>query len=118
MSETIEQLQERIRILTGLRDGTTSVYGKDGRYYCSFCGKDQREIKKLIAGPAVMICDECVDLCREIIGTEQSRDAEKAETVSRETRPDPWSPEAIAELSEEAFNKILGDLIHIRLSRS
>ncbi len=35
--------------------------------YCSFCGKSQHEVSKLIAGPKAFICDECVDLCREII---------------------------------------------------
>lgn len=35
--------------------------------YCSFCGKSQHEIKKLIAGPTCFICNECVDLCSEII---------------------------------------------------
>ena len=34
--------------------------------YCSFCGKSQHEVKKLIAGPSVYICNECVDLCNEI----------------------------------------------------
>jgi ATP-dependent Clp protease ATP-binding subunit ClpX len=34
---------------------------------CSFCGKSQEEVKKLIAGPAVYICDECIELCNEII---------------------------------------------------
>jgi len=37
---------------------------------CSFCGKNQKQIKKLIAGPDVYICDECVDLCNEIIEEE------------------------------------------------
>ncbi|NCN26685.1 ATP-dependent Clp protease ATP-binding subunit ClpX [bacterium] len=41
---------------------------------CSFCGKSQREVKKLIAGPSVYICDECVALCNEIILEENSRD--------------------------------------------
>ena len=36
--------------------------------YCSFCGKSQREVRKLIAGPTVFICDECVELCLDIIG--------------------------------------------------
>ena len=46
--------------------------------YCSFCGKSQHEVKKLIAGPSVFICDECVDLCNDIIREEaQSTDAEK-----------------------------------------
>ncbi|WP_300662562.1 ClpX C4-type zinc finger protein, partial [Hydrogenophaga sp.] len=35
--------------------------------YCSFCGKSQHEVKKLIAGPSVFICDECIDLCNDII---------------------------------------------------
>ena len=38
---------------------------------CSFCGKDQREVRKLIAGPTVFICDECVDLCADIIREEE-----------------------------------------------
>ena len=38
--------------------------------HCSFCGKDQHEVKKLIAGPSVFICDECVDLCNDIIREE------------------------------------------------
>ena len=38
--------------------------------YCSFCGKSQHEVKKLIAGPSVFICDECIDLCNEIVHDE------------------------------------------------
>jgi len=37
--------------------------------YCSFCGKSQHEVRKLIAGPTVFICDECVELCMDIIRT-------------------------------------------------
>jgi len=50
--------------------------GKDGNddsgklLYCSFCGKSQHEVRKLIAGPSVFICDECVDLCNDIIREE------------------------------------------------
>lgn len=40
--------------------------------YCSFCGKSQHEVKKLIAGPSVFICDECIDLCNDIIRDEMS----------------------------------------------
>lgn len=46
---------------------------KDGSgklLYCSFCGKSQHEVRKLIAGPSVYICDECVDLCNDIIREE------------------------------------------------
>jgi ATP-dependent Clp protease ATP-binding subunit ClpX len=38
--------------------------------YCSFCGKSQHEVKKLIAGPSVFICDECIDLCNDIVRDE------------------------------------------------
>lgn len=53
--------------------------------YCSFCGKSQHEVRKLIAGPQVYICDECVDLCNDIIREEikdisPKRDAEKLPT--------------------------------------
>jgi ATP-dependent Clp protease ATP-binding subunit ClpX len=49
--------------------------------YCTFCGKSQHEVKKLIAGPSVFICDECIDLCNEIIrdelpGLESAKDKE------------------------------------------
>ena len=43
---------------------------------CSFCGKSQRQVKKLIAGPGVYICDECIDLCNEIIEEELSQSSE------------------------------------------
>ncbi|MFA5632837.1 MAG: ClpX C4-type zinc finger protein, partial [Porticoccaceae bacterium] len=43
--------------------------------YCSFCGKSQHEVRKLIAGPSVFICDECVDLCNDIISEEIQEDA-------------------------------------------
>ncbi|MGB1192396.1 MAG: ClpX C4-type zinc finger protein, partial [Pseudomonadales bacterium] len=45
--------------------------GDNGKLlYCSFCGKSQHEVRKLIAGPSVFICDECVDLCNDIIREE------------------------------------------------
>ena len=46
--------------------------GKDNKntLYCSFCGKSQHEVRKLIAGPTVFICDECVELCMDIINEE------------------------------------------------
>src|SRR4051812_50083476 len=43
---------------------------------CSFCGKSQKQVKKLIAGPGVYICDECIDLCNEIIEEELSEGTE------------------------------------------
>ena len=48
--------------------------------YCSFCAKSQQEVKKLIAGPSVFVCDECVELCNDIIKEEvQEREAESGE---------------------------------------
>jgi len=51
-----------------LSDTTTN--SSDKVLYCSFCGKSQHEVKKLIAGPSVFICDECIDLCTDIIQEE------------------------------------------------
>jgi len=48
---------------------TTSGDSKN-TLYCSFCGKSQHEVRKLIAGPTVFICDECVELCMDIIREE------------------------------------------------
>ena len=48
--------------------------------YCSFCGKSQHEVKKLIAGPSVFICDECVDLCNDIIREEIHEKGDDAES--------------------------------------
>lgn len=47
--------------------------------YCSFCGKSQHEVKKLIAGPSVFVCDECVELCNDIIREETHEAHEEAE---------------------------------------
>lgn len=47
---------------------------------CSFCGKSQNEVKKLIAGPGVYICDECIDLCTDIIEEEKEREQSKKAT--------------------------------------
>ncbi len=52
--------------------------------YCSFCGKSQHEVRKLIAGPTVFICDECVELCMDII-----REEHKTSMVKSEGVPDP-----------------------------
>jgi ATP-dependent Clp protease ATP-binding subunit ClpX len=54
--------------------------------YCSFCGKSQHEVKKLIAGPSVFICDECIDLCTDII-VEEAKNAPKED--AREGLPTP-----------------------------
>jgi len=53
--------------------------------YCSFCGKSQHEVKKLIAGPSVFICDECVELCNDIIREEMQEQA--ASSVNKLPKP-------------------------------
>ncbi|HKJ71579.1 MAG TPA: ATP-dependent Clp protease ATP-binding subunit ClpX [Gammaproteobacteria bacterium] len=50
--------------------------GGEQLLYCSFCGKSQHEVRKLIAGPSVFICDECVDLCNEITAEEEEEAAD------------------------------------------
>ena len=63
----------------------TTDKGSDGNgkvLYCSFCGKSQHEVRKLIAGPSVFICDECVDLCNDII-REEVHEADEADSGDR-----------------------------------
>jgi ATP-dependent Clp protease ATP-binding subunit ClpX len=64
--------------------------------YCSFCGKSQHEVKKLIAGPSVFICDECIDLCNDIIRDETSN----VESVAG-AKSDLPTPHEIAELLDQ-----------------
>jgi ATP-dependent Clp protease ATP-binding subunit ClpX len=52
--------------------------------YCSFCGKSQHEVRKLIAGPSVFICDECIELCNDIIRDEITADTGGAKGVKGE----------------------------------
>ena len=64
-----------------------SSSGDNGKLlYCSFCGKSQHEVRKLIAGPSVFICDECVELCNDIIREEVQ---EHASSVSGKKLPTP-----------------------------
>ncbi len=59
-----------------MTDETTNSGDDGGKLlYCSFCGKSQHEVRKLIAGPSVFICDECVDLCNDIIREEVQESA-------------------------------------------
>jgi ATP-dependent Clp protease ATP-binding subunit ClpX len=51
------------------------------QFFCSFCGKNQKEVKKLIAGPSVYICNECIKLCSEIIEDEEKEKTEESEGV-------------------------------------
>jgi ATP-dependent Clp protease ATP-binding subunit ClpX len=66
-----------------------------GQLTCSFCGKSQREVRKLIAGPTVYICDECIRLCTDIIEEESER-----ETTSRDPRKLPSPQEITAFLDQ------------------
>src|SRR5574343_1222427 len=61
-------------------DGMSKATGSDSKntLYCSFCGKSQHEVRKLIAGPTVFICDECVELCMDIIREETKATGLKA----------------------------------------
>ena len=65
----------------------SKVDGNDSKntLYCSFCGKSQREVRKLIAGPTAFVCDECVELCMDIIGEENKSSL----TKSRDGIPTP-----------------------------
>jgi len=56
--------------------------------YCSFCGKSQHEVRKLIAGPSVFICDECVELCNDIIREEVQDGSEPTEAKSKFPKPE------------------------------
>ena len=79
----------------------TTKQGKGGNgdrlLYCSFCGKSQHEVRKLIAGPSVFICDECVDLCNDIIREEVQ---EKSGSGSSSKLPTPHE-----------INRILNDYV-------
>ena len=59
-----------------MSDDTRSRNEEGKLLYCSFCGKSQHEVRKLIAGPSVFICDECVELCNDIIREELEDKAE------------------------------------------
>ena len=61
---------------------------KDKSLFCSFCGKNQHEVKKLIAGPSVFICDECIDLCTDII-KEEIKAADSKKSVDTDYIPKP-----------------------------
>jgi len=68
--------------------------------YCSFCGKSQHEVKKLIAGPSVFVCDECIELCNEII-----RDELPATTESKDAKSELPTP---SEIKANLDNYVIG----------
>ncbi len=88
-----------------------------GSLYCSFCGKSQEEVRKLVAGPAVYICDECVALCNEIIAEE----IEREEAAFRKANvPKPAEIKAILDqyvVGQERAKKILAVAVHNHYKR-
>ncbi len=88
-----------------------------GTLFCSFCGKSQAEVKKLVAGPAVYICDECVALCNDIIAEE----VEKEESALRKLAiPKPAEIKGILDqyvIGQERAKKILAVAVHNHYKR-
>jgi ATP-dependent Clp protease ATP-binding subunit ClpX len=90
---------------------------KDEELLCSFCGKGQDEVKKLIAGPSVYICDECIQLCNEII-LEEYGDEVDNEVLSK--LPKPHEIKAIVDqyvISQDKAKKILSVAVHNHYKR-
>ena len=90
--------------------------GKPTDLLCSFCGKSQDEVKKLIAGPSVYICDECIELCNDIIAEEYER--EEGEAVL--TIPKPSEIKTILDeyvIGQEHAKKILAVAVHNHYKR-
>jgi ATP-dependent Clp protease ATP-binding subunit ClpX len=73
--------------------------GKDKVFHCSFCGKSQHEVRKLIAGPSVYVCDECVLLCNDIINEESGK--EDKTTASVDNLPKLPTPTEICKTLDE-----------------
>jgi ATP-dependent Clp protease ATP-binding subunit ClpX len=71
-----------------MADDTNNGEGKGEKLlYCSFCGKSQHEVRKLIAGPSVFVCDECVELCNDIIREEVQEETSAAQAKSNFPTP-------------------------------
>jgi ATP-dependent Clp protease ATP-binding subunit ClpX len=88
-----------------------------GNLQCSFCGKSQKEVKKLIAGPTVYICDECIGLCNDIIAEEVER--EESLTTSAPL-PKPADIKAVLDeyvIGQERAKKILSVAVHNHYKR-
>ncbi|AHE99090.1 ATP-dependent Clp protease ATP-binding subunit ClpX [Thioalkalivibrio paradoxus] len=89
----------------------------DGKLlYCSFCGKSQHEVRKLIAGPSVFICDECVELCNDIIREEM----QEAGHTERDSLPKPREIRAILDeyvIGQDSAKKILSVAVYNHYKR-
>jgi ATP-dependent Clp protease ATP-binding subunit ClpX len=89
----------------------------DGKLlYCSFCGKSQHEVRKLIAGPSVFICDECVELCNDIIREELDDRAERG----REKLPNPHEIKAVLDeyvIGQQTAKKVLSVAVYNHYKR-
>jgi ATP-dependent Clp protease ATP-binding subunit ClpX len=84
--------------------------------YCSFCGKSQHEVRKLIAGPSVFICDECVELCNDIIREEMQEQS----AVSGEKLPNPHEINAILDeyvIGQSDAKKVLSVAVYNHYKR-
>ncbi len=94
--------------------------GRKGNFsslYCSFCGKSQDEVRKLIAGPTVYICDECIELCNEIIAEEYEKE-EMGRARSKVPKPSELK-KALDEyvIGQEKAKKILSVAVHNHYKR-
>ena len=84
--------------------------------FCSFCGKSQHEVKKLIAGPTVFICDECVELCMDIIREEHKGSVVK----SGEGVPSPYDIKTVLDdyvIGQEKAKRVLSVAVHNHYKR-
>jgi len=90
--------------------------GRSTHLFCSFCGKSQDEVKKLIAGPSVYICDECIDLCNDIIAEEY----ERSEVGKGQWTPKPSEIKDVFDeyiIGQERAKKILAVAVHNHYKR-